>query len=190
MHVLQESGGRRAPGNAGAVSPVLELVRRAQDGDEAAFESLYREHAGRVYALCLRMLGDPVHAQELVQDVFVQAWRRLDTFAGESAFSTWLHRLAVNQVLMDRRRAGRRERRVTGGEEGHDAPADGPPAGLRIDLERAIAALPEGAREVFLLYDVEGYSHEEIGQMVGIAIGTSKAHLFRARRLLRRALGQ
>ena len=175
----------------GAAPAALELVRRAGQGDEAAFESLYRAHAGRVYALCLRMLGDPVHAQELVQDVFVQAWRRLETFGGQSAFSTWLHRLAVNQVLMERRGAERRSRRVVAQDSGaHDGPAAAPPEGLRLDLERAIAALPEGAREVFLLHDVEGYSHEEIGQIVGIASGTSKAHLFRARRLLRETLGR
>jgi RNA polymerase sigma-70 factor (ECF subfamily) len=113
----------------------------------------------------------------------------LETFAGQSAFSTWLHRLAVNVVLMERRSTGRRERRVVAVEDG---PADGAaqeaPPGLRLDLERAITELPEGAREVFILHDVEGYSHEEIGAMVGIAVGTSKAHLFRARRLLREKL--
>jgi RNA polymerase sigma-70 factor, ECF subfamily len=162
----------------------------ASPGDEAAFERLYRAHVGRVYALCLRMSGDPVHAEQLVQDVFVQAWRRLGTFAGHSAFSTWLHRLAVNVVLMDRRAAGRRERRVQTTDDpiAAEGPGREPPAGLRLDLERAIAALPEGAREVFLLHDVEGYRHEEIAEIVGIAVGTSKAQLFRARRLLREKL--
>ena len=168
----------------------LELVRRAQAGDEAAFERLYREQGGRIYALCLRMLGDRGYAEELVQDVFVQAWRRLETFQAHSAFSTWLYRLAVNVVLMERRAAGRRERRLAPVDAGPGAQLAGrdPPAGLRLDLERAIAALPDGAREVFLLYDVEGYRHEEIAEIVGIAVGTSKAQLFRARRLLREAL--
>lgn len=168
----------------------LDLVRLAQAGDEAAFERLYREHGGRVYALCLRMLGDRGHAEELVQDVFVQAWRRLETFQAHSAFSTWLYRLAVNVVLMERRAAGRRERRLGPVDAGPAAQLAGrdPPAGLRLDLERAITALPDGAREVFLLHDVEGYRHEEIAEIVGIAVGTSKAQLFRARRLLREML--
>ncbi|HEX9705414.1 MAG TPA: sigma-70 family RNA polymerase sigma factor [Gemmatimonadales bacterium] len=168
----------------------LELVRRAQHGDEAAFERLYREHVGRVYALCIRMLGDATQAEELVQDVFVQVWRRLRTFAGQSAFSTWLHRVAVNVVLMDRRAAGRRARHLTSTGDVPDAelPSHDPPAGLRMDLEQAIAALPAGAREVFVLYDVEGYTHEEIAKLLGIAAGTSKAQLFRARRLLREKL--
>ncbi|HXF95118.1 MAG TPA: sigma-70 family RNA polymerase sigma factor [Gemmatimonadales bacterium] len=168
----------------------LELVRRAQAGEEAAFERLYRDHAGRVYALCLRLSGDPARAQELVQDVFVRVWRRLESFRGDSAFGTWLHRLAVNVVLMDHRAVGRRERRVESRENlaAAEPPGREAPAGLRVDLERAIAALPDGAREVFVLHDVEGYRHEEIAALVGIAVGTSKAQLFRARRLLRRAL--
>jgi RNA polymerase sigma-70 factor (ECF subfamily) len=182
------------PGRAAIDRPMTaggrELVRRAQDGDEAAFERLYREHVGRVYALCLRMLGDPVGAEELVQDVFVQAWRRLRTFAGQSAFSTWLHRVAVNVVLMERRAAGRWDRRFVASTDtaASAAPHRDPPAGLRLDLEQAIAALPPGAREVFVLHDVEGYSHEEIAGLAGIAVGTSKAQLFRARRLLREKL--
>jgi RNA polymerase sigma-70 factor (ECF subfamily) len=168
----------------------LDLVRRAQHGDEAAFERLYREHVGRVYALCLRMLGDAAQAEEMVQDVFVQVWRRLRTFAGQSAFSTWLHRVAVNVVLMDRRSAGRRARHLTleGDLPDAESASRDAPAGLRMDLEQAIAALPAGAREVFVLYDIEGYTHEEIATQLGIAAGTSKAQLFRARRLLREKL--
>lgn len=168
----------------------LDLVRRAQDGDEGAFERLYREHAGRIFALCLRMLGDRTYAEELVQDVFVQAWRRLRTFEGRSAFSTWLHRLAVNVVVMERRAAGRRERHLApaGDDDVLQSAGRDPPTGLRLDLEGAIAALPDRAREVFVLYDVEGYSHDEIAEALGIAAGTSKAQLFRARRLLREHL--
>ena len=164
-------------------------VRLAQQGDQAAFGQLYRLHAGRVYALCLRMAGDAVEARRLTQDVFVRAWERLGLFRGESAFSSWLYRLAVNVVLADRRAAGRRLRRVALG--GHAAPDAAAPGGWseeRLDLERAIAQLPPGARAVFVLHDIEGYAHEEIAAMTGIAAGTSKAQLHRARRLLRRAL--
>ena len=170
--------------------PVTELVRRAQAGDEAAFEALYREHAGRVHALCLRLSGDGARAVELTQDVFVHCWERLGTFRGESAFGSWLYRLAVNLVWMANRGDRRRESRVLPVDDpgAYAPPRDAPPAGLRLDLERAIATLPEGAREVFVLYDVEGYRHEEIARMTGIAVGTSKAQLFRARRLLRERL--
>jgi len=172
------------------VPELTDLVRRAQDGDETAFRELYHEHAGRIYALCLRLTGDAAAAEERTQDAFVRAWERLATFRGESAFGTWLHRLTVNVVLMERRGSRRRERRVAPASDDpvfERAPAA--PAGAdRLDLERAIALLPAGAREVFVLFDVEGYSHEEIAGMCGIAIGTSKAQLFRARRLLREML--
>ncbi len=167
-----------------AVEPV---VGRAQAGDHAAFHALYRQHVGRVYALCLRLSADSARAEELAQDVFVRAWERLGSFRGESAFSTWLHRLAVNTVLMERRAAGRRERRVSVVDD-VDRGGPDPKPGLTIDLERAIGGLPHGAREVFLLYDVEGYRHAEIATLLGIAEGTSKAQLFRARRLLRQSL--
>jgi RNA polymerase sigma-70 factor (ECF subfamily) len=165
-----------------------DLVRRAQAGDRSAFRRLYEDHVGRVYALCLRLTGDSEDAMERTQDVFVRAWDKLGSFRGEAAFGTWLHRLAVNVVLADRRSAGRRERRMdTAGTLGpRSQPA--PRAGLAVDLERAIAALPPGARAVFVLYDVEGYHHEEIAEMTGIAAGTSKAQLHRARKLLREAL--
>ena len=171
-------------------SDPTDLIRRAQQGDRAAFEALYHAHVGRVYALCLRLTADAVQAEERTQDAFVRAWERLATFRGESAFGTWLHRLTVNVVLMERRGSRRRERRVAPASDDpvfERAPAA--PAGAdRLDLERAIALLPAGAREVFVLFDVEGYSHEEIAGMCGIAIGTSKAQLFRARRLLREML--
>jgi len=172
------------------VPELTDLVRRARDGDETAFRDLYREHAGRIYAVCLRLTGDAAAAEERTQDAFVRAWERLGTFRGESAFGTWLHRLAVNVVLMEQRGRRRRERRVA---PASDDPvferAAAVPAGAeRLDLERAIALLPAGARAVFVLFDVEGYSHEEIAGMCGIAVGTSKAQLFRARRLLREML--
>lgn len=165
-------------------------VRRAQAGDADAFAALYRAHAGRVYATCLRLEGDPVAAEERTQDVFVRAWERLATFRHESAFGTWLHRLAINVVLGDRRSAARRALRVATVEDPEvlDAAAAMPEPGTRMDLESAMAGLPAGARAVFMLHDIEGYDHAEIASMAGIAVGTSKAQLFRARRLLRKAL--
>ena len=138
-----------------------------------------------------------MEAEELTQNTFVRAWENLGSFRGESAFSTWLHRLAVNENLGQRRSTGRRERRVftTDQPEEHEGgPAAAPQAAAhppaRMDLDRAIAQLPEGARQVFVLHDVEGYQHEEIATLTGIAAGTSKAQLHRARRLLREALSR
>lgn len=173
-------------------SPDL-TVRRAQQGETAAFEQLYHAHVGRVYALCLRLCGDPARAEELTQDVFVRAWEKLESFQGKSAFSTWLHRLAVNVVLGDRRSEGVRVHRVftTDEPEKYELPSTrGSDPGTAMDLERAIAMLPPGARTVFVLHDVEGYKHEEIARMQGSAVGTCKAQLHRARRLLREALGR
>jgi RNA polymerase sigma-70 factor (ECF subfamily) len=169
---------------------VNDLISAAQMGDETAFRSLYERSVGRVYALCLRLAADPARAEELTQDVFVRAWEKLESFRGESAFSTWLHRLAVNVVLTEKRATGRREKRTFTVDdlESLDREAATPPAGARMDLERAIAALPAGARTVFVLHDIEGYQHEEIAEMSGLAEGTSKAQLFRARRLLREML--
>ena len=171
-------------------APPADLVARAQAGDQTAFRELYRQHAARVYALCLRLTGDVRDAEERTQDVFVRLWDKLRSFRGESAFSSWLHRLAVNVVLNERRTTGRRERRVMPAEDpaALEKNRGNPTEGLNIDLERAIAELPDGAREVFVLYDIEGYGHGEIAELVGIAEGTSKAQLFRARRLLREML--
>jgi RNA polymerase sigma-70 factor (ECF subfamily) len=171
-----------------------DLVARAQAGDQTAFRDLYRQHAGRVYALCLRLTGDGRDAEERTQDVFVRLWDKLRSFRGDSAFSSWLHRLAVNVVLNERRTTGRRERRVMPSEDPDMAVGAQRAAPLldrdasSIDLERAIAELPAGAREVFVLFDIEGYGHAEIAELTGIAEGTSKAQLFRARRLLREKL--
>jgi RNA polymerase sigma-70 factor (ECF subfamily) len=167
------------------------VVRRAQAGDQEAFGDLYRAHAGRVYALCLRLEADAARAEELTQDVFVRAWERLGSYRGESAFGTWLFRLAVNVVLGDRRSAWRRSKRllVTDDPGAYERPSD-LSHGPNLDLEQAIASLPPGARTVFVLHDVEGYTHDEIAGISGIAEGTSKAQLFRARRLLREALSR
>ena len=155
---------------------------------------------GRVYALCVRMAGDRGAAEELTQDVFVRAWEKLSPFRGESAFSTWLHRLAVNVVLHQRKTDGVRRTRFTS-EEDPDVAVEAAAAaagsgvrqrsvgpGDRMDLEAAIAVLPPVARRVFVLHDVEGYKHEEIAGMLGITAGGSKAQLHRARLLLREAL--
>lgn len=172
----------------GPAVQVSDVVRRARAGDRAAFQLLYEEHVGRVYALCLRLTGDGDEALDRTQDAFVRAWQKLGSYRGESAFSTWLHRLTVNVVLTDLRASGRRDRRESTAQETGRRFEPAPRAGLHVDLERAIAALPPGARAVFVLYDVEGYGHEEIAEMTGIAPGTSKAQLHRARRLLREAL--
>lgn len=166
-------------------------VARAAAGDRRAFERVYRAHVDRVHALCLRMLGDRGAAEEATQDVFVRAWEKLGLFRGESAFSTWLHRLAVNVVLARRERDGVQRRRTADDEDGElvgALPARPVAPGDRMDLERAIAALPPGARRVFVLHDVEGYRHEEIAERLGITSGGSKAQLHRARLLLRQAL--
>jgi RNA polymerase sigma factor (sigma-70 family) len=165
-------------------------VQRAQSGDTRAFEQLYRENAGRVYALCLRLSGDAVRAEELTQDVFVRAWEKLDGFRGESAFSSWLHRLTVNLVLGERRSAGRRGAREVETEDLsiYEQPARGLDVGEQMDLDRAIARLPEAARTVFVMHEVEGYAHGEIAALTGRAEGTCKALLHRARKLLRERL--
>ncbi len=165
-------------------------VLAAQGGDLGAFERLYRAHVGRVLALCARMTGDRAMAEDLTQETFVKAWENLASFRGESAFGSWLHRVAANVVLDQARCANRHPRRAeTAG--GADAFADPSPArdsASAVDLERALAALPEGARTAFVLHDVHGFSHEEIARLAGQAVGTSKAQLHRARMLLREAL--
>jgi RNA polymerase sigma-70 factor (ECF subfamily) len=167
-----------------------DIIRRAQAGDSAAFEQLYRAHSPRVYALCLRLSGGTRdEATELMQDVFIRAWRSLNGFRGDSAFSSWLHRLAVNAMLENARAEKRRTARVVRGDDSmHDAAATSAQPGLNVDLERAIAALPEGARMAFVLHEVEGYQHAEIAKQLGIAEGTVKAQLHRARKLLIEAL--
>jgi RNA polymerase sigma factor (sigma-70 family) len=168
------------------------LVARAQEGDMNAFERLYHTHVDRVFALCLRLVSDAEEAEELTQDSFVRAWLKLETFRFESAFSSWLHRLTVNVVVEHRRSMGRRASREAELPETPTLTTSESPgkAEDRIDLERALASLPEGARVVFVLHDVEGYQHHEIAELTGSAVGTSKAQLHRARKLLREALRQ
>ena len=166
------------------------LVERAQHGDREAFEQIYRQEVGRIHGLCWRLTGDADLAEELTQEAFVRAWRKLHLFSGRSALSTWLHRLTVNVVMADHRVHGMRRRRQLPLEDVHsEQPVDsGKSAEIGLDLERAIATLPPRARSVFVLHDVEGYAHAEIAEIADMAIGTSKAHLHRARDLLRKAL--
>lgn len=159
----------------------------AAAGDAHAFGRLYQQHAARIHSLARRMAGDD-DADELTQDVFVRAWEKLRTFRGESAFGTWLHRLAINLILAKRATAAKRRSREAGDEALATAPGRSAPPEIRMDFERAIQYLPDGARQVFVLFDVEGYRHEEIGEMLGISVGTSKSQLHRARMILREHL--
>jgi RNA polymerase sigma-70 factor, ECF subfamily len=170
-----------------------EDVALAATGDRRAFERLYNAHVNRVFTLCTRMCGSRIRGEELTQDVFVRTWEKLPQFRGESAFSTWIHRIAVNIVLNDRKNEARARRRTLegeddGGEQMFAAVAAQPRHGDRMDLAAAIGMLPPGARRIFVLHDVEGYKHEEIAELCGITAGGSKAQLHRARLLLREAL--
>ena len=160
----------------------------AANGDTAAFERVYNAHVPRVHGLARRMAG-PEAADELTQDVFVRAWQKLGSFRGESSFGTWLHRLAVNVIIERFRTETTRRQRLHDGEEIFDT-LSGPTRtpDLSMDFEAALEKLPDGAREIFVLHDVEGYKHHEIGSLLGISAGTSKAQLHRARMILRRHL--
>jgi RNA polymerase sigma-70 factor (ECF subfamily) len=169
------------------------LVTSAADGSSVAFEQLYRRHSARIHALCLRMTGNVATAEDCTQEAFVQAWRNLPRFEIRSAFGTWLHRIAVNAVLQQARRRGESlgagdsiEREIA------DVLADHSTVdpGRSRDLEAAIAGLPPGARHVLVLVGVYGHSHEEASQLLGIAVGTCKAQLHRARALLGARLGE
>jgi RNA polymerase sigma-70 factor (ECF subfamily) len=170
------------------------LVALAVRGDVSAFEQLYAKSAGRVFAVCLRMTGDGQRARELTHDAFVRGWERLSTFRGEAAFDTWMHRIAVNLVLGEQRADRRRAARMVASTDEpafeSDVAISQPSADVetRLDLERAIAALPKRAREVFVLHDVEGYRHDEIANRLELQPGSVRAQLHRARQLLMRML--
>ncbi len=164
------------------------LVARAQGGNARAFEALYRAHVDRVYGLCLRMTGNVGEAEDCTQEAFIQAWNKLDKFRGDSAFGTWMHRIAVNAVLGRIRKSKRDQDRIQVVAETMSSPASIGDSGELRDLSDAIDRLPEGARHVFVLNAVYGYSHEESSDMLGIAVGTTKAQLHRARRLLAQQL--
>ena len=170
------------------------LARSAAQGDMSAFEELYQRHNRRVYSICLRMTHNVSEAEDLTQEAFIQLFRKIGSFRGESAFTTWLHRLTVNQVLMHfRKRSVKSERTTEEGEtpvqivRGTENP-NRMPVLDRISLDSAIRQLPPGYRKVFLLHDVEGHEHEEIARMLGVAVGTSKSQLHKARMKLRRLL--
>ena len=167
-------------------------VDLARAGDRLAFEKLYRSHCDRIYGLCWRICGgDGALAEDMVQEAFIRAWNKLDLFKGDSKFGTWLHRLAINVVLSDRRIRVKRLRREQEFSEEIERVQVGDRdvfAGLHKDLEAAIAGLPERARTVLILYDIEGYQHDEIAEMTGMAVGSSKAQLHRARKLVQAVL--
>lgn len=171
----------------GGAHPAL---ARAQRGDADAFEILYREHRGQVYGLALRLTCDARAAEELAQDAFVRAWEALPEFRGDSRFGTWIHAITVRAYLQSRRSLDRRSRREVEDDDmdRYAFAARRAMPGTEIDVERAVARLPDGAREVLVLYDVYGYRHREIGELLGIAEGTSKAQLHRARKLAREFL--
>ncbi len=173
-----------------------ELAQASAGGDMRSFELLYERHSRRVYSLCLRMTQNPAEAEDLSQEVFIQLFRKLGSFRGESAFTTWLHRLTVNQVLMHFRRKGVRLEQTTDDGDtpvqivsGTEDPSRMPVVD-RIALDKAIGQLPPGYRSVFVLHDVEGHEHEEIARMLGCSVGTSKSQLHKARMKLRGLLRQ
>jgi RNA polymerase sigma-70 factor (ECF subfamily) len=187
------SAASRAAGDAGPSGAQrvddAELARRIVAGDAGAFDRFYEEQVGRVYAVTLRLCGDEGIARRLTQDVFVRAWRGMATYRGESRLSSWLYRIATNVALEHGRRRTRWwSRRVQDPGVLADRPGRSRDPGLRMDLERAIAGLPPGAREVLVLRDVEGHSYREIAELTGSAMGTVKAQIHRARRLVREAL--
>lgn len=157
----------------------------AAAGDVGAFERLYQRHVAWVHSLARRLIG-PEEADEVTQDVFVRVWEKLSTFRGEAAFGTWLHRVAINVILGRRRKLGiSRERFVNGEQVLERLPSKAKEAETKVDFEAAIEHLPDGARQIFVLHDVEGYKHQEIAAMIGISVGTSKSQLHRARMILR-----
>ncbi len=180
------------------IQPVsdVELARAAAAGDSAAFEKLYEQHRRRVYSLCLRMLGNVSQAEDLTQEVFLQVFKKIGSFRGDSAFTTWLHRLTVNQVLMHLRRRGVKLEHTS--EEGDFTDVVETPLQStrrismvdRLALEKAISELPPGYRTVFVLHDVEGYEHEEVSDLLGVTVGTSKSQLHKARMRLRELLNK
>ena len=182
---------------SGTADEQLSDVALAASGDRRAFERLYRSHVDRVFSICVRMCGSRTRGEELTQDVFVRVWEKLPLFRGESAFSTWLHRVAVNVALNDRKVQSRGRARTAETDDDDDRDSGSSlgsvaaaPVAERVDLEAAIALLPPGARKVFVLHDVEGFTHEEIAEEMGVTPGGTKSQLHRARMLLREALSR
>lgn len=167
-----------------AVADEAGWIEQAQRSNQQAFESLYRMHVDKVYGLCLRMTGNVSEAEDCTQDAFIQAWNKIGMFRGDSAFATWLHRIAVNTVLGRFRSSKREKDRIQAVSDAETTSFVADDTGELRDLSDAINRLPSGARNVFVLHAVYGYSHDETGSMLGIATGTSKAQFHRARRLL------
>jgi RNA polymerase sigma-70 factor (ECF subfamily) len=169
----------------------LELAKRCRDGDADAFEELYRQHAGRLYNLTFRMVGSEPEAEDLLQEVFLHAFRKLDSFRGDSSLGTWLYRLGMNQCLDYLRGRQAKMSHATDSLDDEDAAEPAAPmpatpiAVNRMDLERAIAKLPGGCRAAFLLHDVEGFEHHEVATILGVSEGTSKSQVHKARMKLR-----
>jgi len=174
------------------VSPE-ELVAQCQAGNVEAFETLYHQHAARLYTLACRMAGSPEDGEDLLQEIFLQAYRKLGSFKGDAAIGTWLYRLALNHCLDYVRSRQAKMNKLT---DTLDADTSIQPAArrdtpiARLDLERALERLPDGCREAFVLHDVEGFDHKEVGRLLGIAEGTSKSQVFKARMKLRALLGK
>ena len=168
----------------------MELIDRARSRDLDAFEELYRANVGRVFAVCLRLCANYALAEDLTQTAFIRVWEKINSFRGESAFSSWLHRLTVNVVYSELRSRRRKEDKWLPQEDAPEPQMAGSSEtpGEAIDLDKAIAALPDRARHIFVLHDVEGYRHNEIAEITGIAAATSRVHLHRARKLLKEAL--
>ncbi|MEZ5465026.1 MAG: sigma-70 family RNA polymerase sigma factor [Lysobacteraceae bacterium] len=187
MPTRHEEAAEEVPGSGSGES---DLIRDAALGSQSAFEALYRRHHRRVFGVIWRLVGGvEARAEELTQDAFVRAWQALPGFRGDSAFSTWLHRLAVNTALMNLRSRARGEAQEDGDEALDWQVGEACRVDLGVDLERLVSRLPPRARAVLVLYDVEGWKHEEIAAELGMAVGSSKAQLHRARGLLREWLG-
>lgn len=167
---------------------ILELVQQAQEGSVRAFESLYRHHANKIFLLCLRMSGCRSHAEDFMQDTFIKAWQSLSHFKGDSQFSTWIYRIAVNTILADKRRNTLDLVHDYDWERDFEQSLTSTHNSQQIDLEKTIVQLPAQARHVLVLHDLMGMTHQEIGQQMEIAPGTSKAHLNRARNLMKEML--
>lgn len=193
--VTVQPSARPATGSAGRADD-LALVERIRRGDLGAFEELYRAHAGRLYSVACRMLGNPTDAEDLLQDIFLTAHRKLDSFRGESALGTWLYRLATNLCLDHLRSRAARTNQLSDALDDDPAVPDTAGRGLadrtvaKMDFERALAQLPDGCRAAFVLHDVEGLEHREVAQALGIAEGTSKSQVHKARLRLRALLGR
>jgi RNA polymerase sigma-70 factor (ECF subfamily) len=170
--------------------PDAELVARCRAGDSDAFEALYREHSPRLYALARRMTGSPHEGEDLLQDIFLQVYRKLDSYRGDAALGTWLYRLAIRQCLDFLRSRQGRMRAASNPieDEGAYLPSMRETPGARIDIERALARLPDGCRIAFVLHDVEGLEHKQIAEVLGVSEGTSKSQVFKARMKLRAML--